>query len=152
MTINSFDSFSRLSIIDINRITKFLFEYSDDVRDTKSAIRKSILYAAKEISGLGGYVFVIEYNNEIIGAAVVNKTGMNEYIPENILVYIAVKTGFRERGIAKSLIEHTIAYCDGDISTSINIDNPVIKLFEKQGFKSRNIEMWLVKEEESHKK
>ncbi|CAH8295030.1 ribosomal protein S18 acetylase RimI-like enzyme [Mariniflexile fucanivorans] len=145
MTIKTFDAFTRLSINDINRITNFLFEYSDEARDTKSAIRKSLLYAAKEIPGLGGYVFVMEYKNEIIGATVVNKTGMNEYIPENILVYIAVETSFREKGIAKALIAHTIAYCDGDISKHINKDNPAIKLFEKQGFKTRNIEMRLVR-------
>lgn len=145
MTIKTFDAFSRLSIIDINRITNFLFEYSDDVRDTKSAIRKAILYAAKEVPGLGGYVFVMEHNNEILGATVVNRTGMNEYIPENILVYIAVKTTFRKKGIAKELIKHAIKYCDGDISTHINKDNPVVKLFEKQGFEPRNIEMRLVR-------
>lgn len=145
MTIKTFDAFSRLSIIDINRITNFLFEYSDDARDTKSAIRKAILYAAKEVPGLGGYVFVMEHNNEILGATVVNRTGMNEYIPENILVYIAVKTTFRKKGIAKELIKHAIKYCDGDISTHINKDNPVVKLFEKQGFEPRNIEMRLVR-------
>ena len=145
MTIKTFDAFSRLSIIDINRIANFLFEYSDDARDTKSAIRKAILYAAKEVPGLGGYVFVMEHNNEILGATVVNRTGMNEYIPENILVYIAVKTAFRKKGIAKELIKHTIKYCDGDISTHINKDNPVVKLFEKQGFEPRNIEMRLVR-------
>ncbi|MFG6687673.1 GNAT family N-acetyltransferase [Mariniflexile sp. HNIBRBA6329] len=145
MTIKTYDAFSRLSINDINRITNFLFEYSGEARDTKSAIRKSVLYAAKEIPGLGGYVFVVEYQNDIIGATVVNRTGMNEYIPENILVYIAVKKEFREKGIAKALINHTIKYCDGDISTHIHKDNPVIKLFEKQGFKPRNIEMRLVR-------
>ncbi|WP_308992611.1 GNAT family N-acetyltransferase [Mariniflexile litorale] len=145
MTIKTFDAFSRLSIMDINRITKFLFEYSGDVRDTKSAIRKSVLYAAKEVPGLGGYVFIMEQNNDIIGATVVNRTGMNEYIPENILVYIAVKTVFREKGIAKKLIKHTIKYCDGDISTHIDAGNSVIKLFEKQGFKPRNIEMRLIR-------
>lgn len=143
MTIKTFDAFSRLSINDINRITNFLFEYSGDARDTKSAIRKSVLYAAKEVAGLGGYAFIVEDNNDIIGATVVNRTGMNEYIPENILVYIAVKTSFREKGIAKALINHAIKYCDGGISTHINKDNPVIKLFEKQGFKPRNIEMRL---------
>ncbi len=87
----------------------------------------------------------MEHNNEIFGAAVVNRTGMNEYIPENILVYIAVKTAFREKGIAKELIKHTIKYCDGDISTYINKNNAVVELFEKQGFKPRNIEMRLVR-------
>lgn len=143
MTIKNFDAFSRLSIIDINRITNFLFEYLGETRDTKSAIRKSILYAAKEISGLGGYVFVMEQDNTIVGVVVVNRTGMNEYIPENILVYIAVKTEHRKQGVAKALIKHTKEYCEGDISVHVNKDNTAIKLFENQGFKPRNIEMRL---------
>ena len=145
MAIKTFDAFSRLSINDINRITNFLFQYSGRFKDTKSAIKKSILYAAKEIPGLGGYVFVKEEKNEILGAIVVNRTGMNEYIPENILVYIAVKEGERGKGIGKELIKHTKRYCKGDIAIHININNPAIKLFEKQGFKSRNIEMRLVR-------
>jgi len=143
MTIKTFDAFTRLSIMDINRITNFLYENSGEFRDTKTAIRKSIMYAAKELPGLGGYVFVIENEHEILGAVVVNRTGMNEYLSENILVYVAVKQTFRKKGIAKKLIKHTIRNCKGDIAIHINKDNPVIKLFEKQGFKSRNIEMRL---------
>lgn len=145
MTITTFDAFSRLSINDISRISKFLHEYSGEFTDTKSAIQKSIMYAAKEVPGLGGYVFIMEKKQEILGAIVVNRTGMNEYLAENILVYMAVKTEYRGRGIAQKLIEHTIKYCDGDIAIHVNKDNPVIELFEKQGFKARNIEMRLVR-------
>ncbi|MCL5129649.1 GNAT family N-acetyltransferase [Algibacter sp. L4_22] len=143
MNITTFDAFSRLSINDISRISKFLYEHSGEFKDTKSAIRKSIMYAAKEVPGLGGYVFIMENKGEILGAIVVNRTGMNEYLAENILVYIAVKESCRGEGIAQKLISHTIKYCRGDIAIHINKENPVIKLFEKQGFKSRNIEMRL---------
>ncbi|MDD7887039.1 GNAT family N-acetyltransferase [Flavivirga sp. 57AJ16] len=143
MTIKTFDAFSRLSIIDINRITNFLYEHSGEFRDTKTAIRKAVMYAAKELPGLGGYVFVMENKNEILGTVVVNRTGMNEYLSENILVYLAVKQNFRKNGIAKKLIDHTIRYCKGDIAIHINKQDPVIKLFEKLGFKARNIEMRL---------
>lgn len=146
MIIKTFDAFTRLSTNDINRITNFLFEYSEESRNTKSAIRKSVLYAAKEISGLGGYVFVIEQQATIIGVAVVNRTGMNEYLSDNLLVYLAVKNEFRGKGIAKALINHTKTYCNGDISVHISKDNSAIKLFKNEGFKSRNIEMRLVRD------
>jgi GNAT superfamily N-acetyltransferase len=145
MTITTFDAFSRLSIIDISRISNFLYTHSGEFKDTKSAIRKSIMYAAKEVPGLGGYVFLMENKDEIVGAIVVNRTGMNEYLAENILVYIAVKEAYRGKGIAQELITHTVDYCKGDIAIHVNKENPVIKLFEKQGFKSRNIEMRLVR-------
>ena len=143
MTIKTFDAFTRLSIMDINRITNFLYANLGEFKDKKSAIRKSIMYAAKEMPGLGGFVFVMEEKGEVLGAVVVNRTGMNEYLSENILVYLAVKEGFRQKGIAKKLINHTVRYCKGDIATHVSIDDPVKKLFEKQGFKSRNIEMRL---------
>ncbi len=145
MTIKTFDAYSRLSFIDINRITNFLFDHSGDFRDSKSAIKKAILYAAKEISGLGGYVFVLENERDIIGAVVINKTGMLEYMPENILVYLAVNEKFRGRGVAKRLLNYAINYCKGDIGLYVNKENPVVKLFEKEGFQSENIEMRLLK-------
>ncbi|XCF05253.1 GNAT family N-acetyltransferase [Tamlana crocina] len=143
MTIKTYDAFSRLSIFDINRVTNFLFQNSDKFGDSKSAIRKSLMYAAKEIPGLGGYVFVLEEKDEIVGAVVVNRTGMNEYLSENILVYVAVKKENRGKGLGKKLIEHTIKYCKGDIAIHINKENPAINLFKDKGFKARNIEMRL---------
>src|SRR6056300_1012661 len=143
MTIKTYDAFSRLSIININRVTNFLFQNFDKFRDSKSAIRKSLMYAAKETPGLGGYVFVLEQKDEILGAVVVNRTGMNEYLSENILVYVAVKKEYRGKGIGKKLIEHTIKDCKGDIAIHINQDNPAINLFKDKGFKPRNIVMRL---------
>ncbi|MEL0456109.1 GNAT family N-acetyltransferase [Flavobacteriaceae bacterium SZ-1-7] len=145
MTIKTYDAFSRLSIININRIANFLFQNFDQFRDSKSAIRKSLMYAAKEIPGLGGYVFVLEHKDEIVGAVVVNRTGMNEYLSENILVYVVVKKEFRGKGIGKKLIEHTIDYCKGDIAIHINKDNPAVNMFKNKGFKARNIEMRLTR-------
>ena len=145
MKIKTFDAYSRLSHMDINRLVLFIYEHSDDFRDRKSAIKKSLLYAMKEIAGLGGYVFLIETNDEILGVSVVNKTGMNEYIPENILVYLSVNKKYRKRGIAKKLIDYTLKYCKGDISLFINKNNEVLNFFEANGFKSRNIEMRLTR-------
>ena len=143
MTITTFDAFSRLSMIDISRVTAFLYKHSGEFKDSKSAIRKSVMYAAKEVPGLGGYVFIAEKKDEILGAIVVNRTGMNEYLAENILVYVAVKEGCRGQGIAKDLIAHTVKNCKGDIAIHVNKENPAIKLFKNQGFKTRNIEMRL---------
>ncbi|WP_225312684.1 GNAT family N-acetyltransferase [Pseudotamlana haliotis] len=145
MTIKTFDAFTRLSINDINRTANFIYANSGEFRDSKSAIRKSLLYAAKEIAGLGGFVFLMEHKTEIVGAVVVNKTGMNEYLSENILVYIAVKEEFADQGIASELIKHTKSYCRGAIAIHINKNNPMIKLFENEGFEARNIEMRLTR-------
>lgn len=134
---------NRISSLEIEKITDFLFKNLDQYGDTKSAIRKAIEYAMKERSGLGGYVFTVEHNNQIVGAVIVNKTGMDEYIPENILVYIAVHRDFRGEGLGKILMEYTIENCKGDIALHVEKDNPARFLYEKYGFSNPYLEMRL---------
>lgn len=145
MTIKTFDAYSKLSFMDMNRITNFLYEHSGEYRDSKSAINKSLLYAMKEIPGLGGYVFILEQQKEVLGVLVINKTGMNEYIPENILVYQVVNKNYAESAIRDKLINYAITYCKGDIALYINIESPDLGWFENKGFKFRNIEMRLTR-------
>lgn len=132
-----------ISSIEIEKLTNFLYHNLDQYGDTKSAIRKAIEYAAKERSGLGGYLFTIESKDEIVGAVVVNKTGMDEYIPENILVYIAVHKDHRGEGIGKKLMEYTIENCKGDIALHVEADNPAKHLYTKYGFENPYLEMRL---------
>jgi [ribosomal protein S18]-alanine N-acetyltransferase len=40
---------------------------------------------------------VSEDNEQITGAVIINKTGMAGYIPENILVYIAVHKDYQRK-------------------------------------------------------
>lgn len=132
-----------ISSIEIEKLTNFLYHNLDEYGDTKSAIRKAIEYAAKERSGLGGYLFTIESKDEIVGAVVVNKTGMDEYIPENILVYIAVHKEHRGEGLGKKLMEYTIENCKGDIALHVEADNPAKHLYTKYGFENPYLEMRL---------
>lgn len=136
-------TFNSVSSLEIEKLTQFLYQNLDQYGDTKSAIRKAIEYAAKERSGLGGYIFTIENDKEILGAVVVNKTGMDEYIPENILVYIAVHKSYRGEGLGKKLMEYTIENCKGDIALHVEADNPARYLYEKFGFKNPYLEMRL---------
>ncbi|WP_100612029.1 hypothetical protein [Confluentibacter lentus] len=132
MTIKTFDAYSKLSFMDISRITKFIFEHSGAYRDSKSAIKKSLLYAIKEIPGLGGYVFVLEHKNEVLGVLVINKTGMNEYIPENILVYLVINKNHDEDAIKEKLINYTMNYCKGDIALYINKESAELHGLKKK--------------------
>ena len=55
MSIEIFDVFNKTSFLNINRISKFLHEHLADFKSKKHLISKSLRYATKEISGLGGY-------------------------------------------------------------------------------------------------
>ena len=145
MIIKTFDSFTRMSYININKISKFLYEHLEDCKNEKDAIRKSLLYAAKETSSLGGYAFIIEEKDNIIGAIIINKTGMNEYQSENLITYLAVHRDFRKQKIATKLIKKATNYCNGNLSLNINKNNNAIELFKKNGFESKKIQMTLHK-------
>ena len=143
MKLNTYDAFNRITPLGIERVTNFLHKHLEEYGDSKSAITKAINYAAKERTGLGGYVFTLEDKDEIIAAVVINKTGMDEYIPENILVYIATHKEYRGKGIGKKIMKYTIDNCMGDIALHVEKDNPAKFLYEKLGFTNPYLEMRL---------
>jgi GNAT superfamily N-acetyltransferase len=134
-----------MSFLTINRITKFLHQNLEDCKDDENAIRQSLLYAAKEVPGLGGYTFISKAKGIIVGAIVVNKTGMKGYQPENLLVYLAVHKEYRNKGIGTKLLNEAINYCNGNFSLQIHKESSAIAIFEKNGFTSEKIQMTLNK-------
>jgi [ribosomal protein S18]-alanine N-acetyltransferase len=129
----------RVEIID------FLFTHLDKFRDTKEAIAKAISYSLGESPGPGGFVLQGKLGDETVGAVVVNRTGMGGYIPENILVYIAVDQKFRGRGYGRELMNKAIETAEGDVKLHVEYDNPARYLYEKLGFTSKYMEMRLAK-------
>ena len=124
-----------------NNIVKFLFNHLEGFGDPMEYILNAVDYALKEYSSFGGFILTTKINNELVGVVVINKTGMKDYIPENILVYIATHKDFRGKGIGKDLIRKTIELCEGDIALHVEPDNPAKFLYEKYGFKSKYLEM-----------
>ncbi len=125
------------------RIASFLHTHLDRFRDEKDAILKCLAYV-KDVKR-GGEILLAVDGDLIIGAVVLNKTGMSGYIPENILVYIAVDNRYRGMGIGKKLMQEAIATTEGGIALHCEPDNPALHLYEKLGFKNKYLEMRLEK-------
>ena len=89
-------------------IAEFLHEHLDQYGDTKSAILKCIGYAYGDNPGQDGFILIAHNEDEILGVVIINQTNMSEYIPENILVYIAVHEKARGQGVGKELMKRTI--------------------------------------------
>jgi ribosomal protein S18 acetylase RimI-like enzyme len=66
---------------------------------------------------------------------------MDGYIPENILVYIAVDGKIRGRGVGKKLMQASFEATEGDIALHVEPDNPARRLYEKLGFTNKYLEM-----------
>lgn len=126
---------SRQEIID------FLHTHLDRFRDSKEAINKTINYAFSSAEGKGGFITTAHEDNDLVGAVIMIDTGMEEFIPENLLVYIAVNANQRGKGIGKQLMEKSIANCKGDVALHVEYDNPAKRLYEREGFTTKYAEM-----------
>jgi ribosomal protein S18 acetylase RimI-like enzyme len=93
----------------------------------------------------GGVAVLAREEGRIVGAVIINKTGMSGYIPDNILVYIAVDASQRGKGLGKKLMTTAITMASGDIALHVEPDNPARKLYEKLGFTNKYLEMRLKK-------
>lgn len=124
-------------------ITSFLHKHLEQYGDPQEQILSCLNFAMGKGNGLGGYTVVATEGDDIVGAVIVNKTGMGGYIPENILVYIATHSGHRGKGIGKALMEETIKQCEGDVALHVEKDNPARFLYEKYGFTNPYLEMRL---------
>lgn len=127
-------------------IADFLFDHLDQYGDEKKSILKCIAYAFGDGPGQGGFILVAHQNEEILGVVIINRTNMSGFIPENILVYIAVHEKTRGQGVGKALMQKIIDETDGDIALHVEPDNPAKFLYEKFGFTNKYLEMRLKKQ------
>ena len=141
-----FSTTNKPKITEKESLIDFLFDNLQEYGDPKSDIEKAVNYALKETTSFGGFILVSYLENDIIGVVVVNQTGMNDYIPENILVYIATHKNHRGKGIGKALMLETIDLAKGSIALHVEPENPAKFLYEKVGFSSKYIEMRYKKE------
>jgi len=125
-----------------HRITKdqvatFLRDHLDEYGDDITDIQKCLKY----VEDRGGLVIVAEEDEQILGVTVLNETGMSGYIPDNILVYIAVDRAARGRGLGRALLNKAFEETTGSIALHVEPENPAKFLYEKMGFTNKYLEM-----------
>ncbi len=124
------------------QIINFLYQHLEQYGDKKIDISKCLDYAVRDqISAQGGFVLVLKNKEGIQGITIVNETGMSGYIPENILVYIAVSKDSRGKGYGKTLMQKAMELSQGDMALHVEPENPAKFLYEKLGFENKYLEM-----------
>lgn len=129
----------------LEHITGFLFKHLEEYGDHQEDILKALEYALSTNPAQGGFILQAEKKGQTVGAVVINDTGMEGYIPEHILVYIAVHNGKRGEGIGRMLMQKAIDLTEGSIALHVEPDNPARILYEKLGFTNKYLEMRLHK-------
>jgi len=146
MKIETLTTIDHATFLQKKEIADFLYEHLDQYGDPHEYIMKCLDYALDMAVDKGGFVVLGRgEKGQIVGAVVINKTGMSGYIPENILVYIAVNADQRGKGVGKKLMETAINMASGDIALHVEPDNPARFLYEKLGFTNKYLEMRLKK-------
>jgi [ribosomal protein S18]-alanine N-acetyltransferase len=130
-----------VGLLEKESIISFLFKHLDEYGDAREDITKCVEYALNYGSHPGGVILCAWDERTPVGAAIINKTGMGGYIPENILVYLATHADYRGQGIGKNLMQLAFEATDGDIALHVEADNPARKLYEKLGFTNKYLEM-----------
>ena len=124
-------------------IAQFLYTHLEEYGDKIEDILKCIDYVMNPSKG--GNIVVGLDDNKIVGVVILNNTGMKDFIPENILVYIAVNNSQRGKGFGKQLMQKAISIAKGNIALHVEPDNPAKILYEKLGFTNKYLEMRLIK-------
>lgn len=131
---------------DFKKITRdqfidFLFTHLDRFGDPKKDINKCLDYAFSDNKSEGGFALAAYYEDKLVGALIMNKTGMSGYIPDNILVYVAVDATHRGKGFGRQIVEASFKHAEGNVKLHVEYDNPAKRLYERIGFTSKYAEM-----------
>ncbi len=119
----------------------FLFTHLDKFGDPKEAINKCVDFAFGKDGKLGGFLLAAYYEGELVGALIINNTGMSGYIPDHVLVYVAVDAKYRGKGFGRKIVEKALEECPGDVKLHVEYDNPAKRLYERIGFTNKYAEM-----------
>ena len=70
---------------------------------------------------------------------------MKGYVPENILLFVAVSPEERGKGMGRRIVEYALGKVEGGVKLHVEYDNPARRLYERIGFTSKYAEMRYVK-------
>ncbi len=126
---------------DWDSLAVFLHENLKPYEDSVADIRRGIDDAFVARGGRSGFVLIAGAEQEPAGALVMLRTGMQGYVPENLLLFVAVACAHRGCGLGARLISRAIEMAAGDVKLHVEYDNPARRLYERLGFQSKYAEM-----------
>ena len=138
-TINSMEELEKFTTAE--RFAAKLHEMLVPFEDNVCQIQDGIDYAMDNSGGRGGFIVAALDENEIVGALVMLRTNMTGYVPENLLLYVAVDKGTRGKGTGTKLIKKALKHAEGNVKLHVEYDNPAKTLYEKIGFVSKYADM-----------
>jgi len=131
--------------LDRQKLARFLHNSLKPFEDSVADIVSGIDYALSSEPGRGGFILIAESAGQLAGALVMLRTGMKGYVPENLLLFVAVAPTMRRKGIGVRLVRKAVQVSDGDVKLHVEHANPAKRLYYRLGFTSKYTEMRYIK-------
>ncbi|MCK5861385.1 MAG: GNAT family N-acetyltransferase [Candidatus Hydrogenedentes bacterium] len=132
-------------------LANFLHEHLKPYEDNVEEILQGLEYALSGEQHKGGFILLARIEGRLTGALVILNTGMTGYVPEHLLLFIAVNATMRGCGIGSHLIRRAQELCTGDMKLHVEYDNPARRLYEQMNFTSKYADMRWKNELSNHK-
>jgi ribosomal-protein-alanine N-acetyltransferase len=138
------DSFDQIPVwITRSQLVEYFHTTMRPYEDKPADIHRALEYAFNPERG--GFLMLARLEGKLAGALLMLKTGMSGYVPENILLFVAVTPSLRGKGIGRKLIDNAIEQCSGSVKLHVEYDNPARRLYERIGFTTMYAEMRLAR-------
>lgn len=135
-TTKLYNSFPLVSFQKKSELIRFLTIHQDNPELTPSTITYLVDYALREIFSFGGFVVTEEEGAKIVGAMVVNNTGMKGYMPNNLIVASAFLPGSNKAGSQKRILQKIMHLTKGDTALLIKSSRRRAEIPENIGVKT----------------
>lgn len=121
-------------------LTNFLFTALEQYTDPLEDIELCLQYILDKNKG-GEVIIAEDHQNKLLGIVFLTRTRMETFVPQYLLVYIAVSAQARGQGIGRGLINFIKQNIKAPIALHVEHDNPAKNLYEKLGFTNKYTEM-----------
>lgn len=123
--------------LDLDRLAEFLHESLKPYEDPLPVVRRGL----DDAFSTGGFLVLATADERVLGALAMLRTGMEGYIPANLLLFVAVDPATRGQGLGRRVVEAALEHADGDVKLHVEYDNPAKRLYERIGFSTKYAEM-----------
>ncbi len=129
------------SWLDREQLARFFHEVMRPYHDELPDVERALDYAFLPGAGQGGFALLAARGEQLIGALLTLKTGMSGFQPPYILLFVGVESSMRNRGVGTGLVRRALALCGGNMKLHVQYDNPARRMYEREGFYSKQAEM-----------
>jgi len=143
VTHNMYNAFTKVPLYERTSLINFLKDNSENKEVSVQMVKEAVDYAIKEIPSFGGFILTAKEEGKMVGAIVVNKTGLNGGNPKHRVIYLAIHPDFHQNGIGSELIKKAVHFAKGDISLRVNYGSDTVELYKLLGFQPKYVEMRL---------